>query len=103
MRTTSLYDVLGVSRRASPDEIKSAYRTLARQYHPDKNPGDADAAMRFAEVRDAYTVLFDPKLRSRYDRGGKVLFGAGAARDAAMLRITRVAIDPLRHHDDQVA
>jgi curved DNA-binding protein len=64
------YQVLGVAKNASEKEIKSAYRTLARQYHPDKNPGDKAAEQRFKEVSEAYTVLSDPDKRKKYDRFG---------------------------------
>ncbi|HEY3183517.1 MAG TPA: molecular chaperone DnaJ [Gaiellaceae bacterium] len=63
----SLYESLGVSKNASQDEIKKAYRKLVRQYHPDKNPGDAEAEARFKEVQAAYDVLADPGKRKRYD------------------------------------
>src|ERR671930_737733 len=63
----SLYESLGVSKNASQDEIKKAYRRLVRQYHPDKNPGDAEAESRFKEVQTAYDVLSDPDKRKRYD------------------------------------
>src|SRR5690242_2300529 len=66
----SLYDTLGVSKSASADEIKKAYRKLARQYHPDRNPGDAAAEERFKEVQTAYDVLSDDDKRKAYDRFG---------------------------------
>jgi molecular chaperone DnaJ len=66
----SLYDTLGVSKSASQDEIKKAYRKLARQYHPDKNPGDKEAEERFKEVQTAYDVLSDDDKRRSYDRFG---------------------------------
>ena len=65
-----LYNTLGVDKKASPDEIKKAYRKLARQYHPDKNPGDAAAEAKFKEVQTAYDVLSDPEKRKRYDAFG---------------------------------
>ena len=66
----TLYDTLGVSKSASADEIKKAYRKLARQYHPDRNPGDASAEERFKEVQTAYDVLSDDDKRKAYDRFG---------------------------------
>jgi molecular chaperone DnaJ len=72
-----LYNILGVGKKATPEEIKKAYRKLARQYHPDRNPGDAKAEARFKEVSGAYDVLGDPDKRKQYDRGG--LFGGGGA------------------------
>lgn len=64
------YDVLGVSRGASDADIKSAYRKLAKQYHPDKNPGDEKAEGRFKEIGEAYAVLSDPEKRQAYDQFG---------------------------------
>src|SRR6476659_3545811 len=78
MAERDLYKVLGVDRKASPEEIKKAYRKLARQYHPDKNPGDKDAETRFKEISAAYDVLGDPDKRKQYDRGGLgAFFGGG--------------------------
>ena len=73
-----LYEVLGVSRNASQDEIKKAYRKLAIQYHPDKNPGDASAEEKFKEIAEAYAILSDQDKRARYDRfGHTATSGAG--------------------------
>ena len=77
-RTPDLYEALGVSRKASQDEIKKAYRKLARQYHPDKNPGDATAEERFKEIQMAYDVLSDPRKRTEYDQYGSRIFGGGS-------------------------
>jgi molecular chaperone DnaJ len=76
-RTRDLYEVLGVSKEASQDEIKKTYRKLARQYHPDKNPGDPPAEERFKEIQAAYDVLGDPEKREKYDQLGPAMFGAG--------------------------
>jgi molecular chaperone DnaJ len=67
---TSLYESLGVPKTATADDIKKAYRKLVRQYHPDKNPGDAAAEARFKEVQSAYDVLSDPEKRKQYDTFG---------------------------------
>jgi molecular chaperone DnaJ len=74
----SLYDTLGVSKSASADEIKKAYRKLARKHHPDANAGDPSAEERFKEVQHAYDVLSDPEKRKAYDRFGSVNGRPGA-------------------------
>jgi molecular chaperone DnaJ len=78
----SLYESLGVPKNASAEEIKKAYRKLVRQYHPDKNPGDAAAEARFKEVQSAYDVLSDPEKREQYDRFGASNGRPGAGRGA---------------------
>ncbi|HXE44473.1 MAG TPA: molecular chaperone DnaJ [Conexibacter sp.] len=77
-----LYKVLGVGRNAADEEIKKSYRKLARQYHPDRNPGDARAEERFKEISAAYDVLSDPDKRKAYDQGtGPFAAGGGAGFD----------------------
>ena len=71
------YEVLGVAKQASQDEIKKAYRKLAVQYHPDKNPGDHAAEEKFKEVGEAYDVVGDEQKRAAYDRYGHAAFAGG--------------------------
>jgi molecular chaperone DnaJ len=72
------YKTLGVDRKATPEEIKKAYRKLARRYHPDRNPGDKQAEARFKEISQAHDVLGDPEKRKQYDSGsGPFATGAG--------------------------
>ena len=78
------YEVLGVSQGASEDEIKKAYKKMARKYHPDLNPGDKTAEEKFKEVNEAYEVLSDADKKARYDQYGHAgvdpNFGAGRLR-----------------------
>ena len=90
MAKRDYYEVLGVDKNASEDEIKKAYRKLAIKYHPDKNPGDKNAEEKFKEAAEAYDVLHDPNKRKQYDQfgfdgpagmGGFGGFGGGASMD----------------------
>lgn len=71
MQFRDYYETLGVDRNATQKEIRSAYRKLARKYHPDMNPDDKDAAEKFKRVQEAYEVLSEPKKRERYDSLGR--------------------------------
>ena len=79
MSQRDYYEVLGVNRNASDDELKHAYRKLAMKYHPDHNPGDAEAEQKFKEAAEAYDVLRDPNKRARYDRFGFAGVQSGGA------------------------
>ncbi len=70
MAKRDYYEVLGVSKNASADDIKRAYRRMAMKYHPDKNPDDKDAETKFKDCAEAYEVLSDPEKRRRYDQFG---------------------------------
>jgi len=72
------YEILGVKRDASEEEIKRAYRHLAREHHPDRNPGDKQAESRFKEVQEAYDVLGDKNKRTQYDQFGHLGPQAGS-------------------------
>src|ERR1700691_239382 len=86
MANTDLYVILEVEANCSNEDLKKSYRRLARQYHPDNNPGDAAAEARFKEACQAYEILSDPARRANYDRFGSDgghgnPFGAGSVQD----------------------
>ena len=72
------YEVLGVDKSADEEAIKKAYRTLAKKYHPDANPGDAEAEKKFKEASEAYAILSDPEKKRQYDQFGHAAFDGGA-------------------------
>ena len=76
-----LYDILGVDKGASGSDIKKTYRKIAMKYHPDKNPGDAEAEKKFKAAAEAYSVLSDDQKRRQYDQFGHAGVGMGDAPD----------------------
>ena len=91
MSKRDYYQVLGLERTATPDEVKKAYRQLAVKFHPDKNPGDKTAEEKFKELGEAYEVLSDPQKRPAYDQYGHAAFDprmrAGAGRGGGVSTI----------------
>jgi molecular chaperone DnaJ len=79
MAEKDYYELLGVKKTASEEELKKAYRGLAKKYHPDKNKGNKEAEAKFKEVSEAYAVLSDKEKRAQYDRLGREAFGPGGA------------------------
>ena len=77
MAKRDYYEVLGVSKSASADEIKKAYRKVAMQHHPDRNPGDKAAEEKFKEAAEAYEILSDQEKRAQYDRFGHAGMSGG--------------------------
>src|SRR4026209_99949 len=71
------YEILGVSKSSTPEEIKKAYRKVAIQFHPDKNPGNKEAEEKFKEATEAYEVLSDAEKRRNYDQSGRGAVGRG--------------------------
>src|SRR5580658_1553338 len=79
MSKRDYYEILGVGKSSSADEIKKAYRKTAMQFHPDRNPGDKAAEDKFKEAAEAYEVLSDADKRAKYDRFGHQAFGPGTS------------------------
>ena len=77
MEKKDYYETLGVKRDASPDDLKKAFRHLARKYHPDLNKGSKEAEEKFKEINEAYQVLSDPQKKAEYDQVGHAAFKPG--------------------------
>ena len=81
------YEVLGVEKTASEEEIKKAYRKIAIKYHPDRNPGDKQAEEKFKEAAEAYNILHDPQKRQQYDQSTDLWVAEQEALEASAVRL----------------
>ena len=88
MSKRDYYEILGVSRTASDEELKKAYRKLAVQHHPDRNPGDKSAEEKFKEINEAYQILSDSQKRSAYDRFGHSAVGGQGSTHTDLILLT---------------
>ena len=88
------YEVLGVDKNADEATIKKAYRTLAKKYHPDMNPGDKEAEKKFKEASEAYAILSDPEKKQQYDQFGHAAFegGAGGGGTADLILTVQISV-----------
>ena len=102
MAEKDYYQLLGVKKNATEDEIKKAYRTLAKKYHPDKNKGNKEAENKFKEISEAYAVLSDKEKRAQYDRLGAEAFsfGGGGQNPFAGFDFLDRVRRCIRRHDD---
>ena len=92
MAKADYYSTLSSARDASADDLKKAYRKLAMQYHPDRNPGDAKAEAKFKEINEAYDVLKDEQKRAAYDRFGHAAFENGGGQQAGGFDLSLIHI-----------
>lgn len=93
MPKKDLYEILGVDRNATQEEIKKAYRRLAKKYHPDLNPGDKEAEQKFKEINEAYEILSDPQKRAQYDQFGHAAFEQGGFQQSGFGDFTQGGFD----------
>ena len=89
------YEVLGLKKDASDEEIKKAFRKMAMKYHPDKNPGDKKAEEAFKEVNEAYSILSDPEKKQRYDQFGHAGVDPNAGFGLSLIHIYRIGMRTL--------